>query len=137
MNNSKLLAFILASSLPVTLWPLAGLGFAISRSEANFNFAIASILIPLLFGTFHAIYVSLELPRSRKSYFFIGAVLGLLMASIGTFIANIPETVYGLTDNRKYLALLGGPLFYASIWGIVLWPLEQMIFNISKNDNNG
>ena len=129
MKNSKLIAFVIASSLPVTIWPLAGLGIAAHRSGASFDFAIASIVIPLLFGSFHALSKALGLPRSRKAYLFIGATLGLLMASIGTFIAHIPETVYGLNDNRKYLALLGGPLFYGAVWGFVLWPLENKILN--------
>ena len=129
MSNSKLRAFIIASSLPVTIWPLVGLGIAVTRSGADFNFAIAAVLIPLLFGTFHAISIALGLPNSRKAYLIVGALLGLVMSSIGTFGANIPETVYGLTDNRKYLALLGGPLFYAFVWGLVLWPLEKMALN--------
>jgi len=129
MKSSKLIAFVVASSLPVTIWPLAGLGLAAHRSGADFDFAIASIVIPLLFGSFHALSTTLALPRSRKAYFCVGAVLGLLMASIGTFIAHIPETVYGLYDNRKYLALLGGPLFYGAVWGFVLWPLENKILN--------
>ena len=137
MNNSKLLAFIVASSLPVTVWPLAGLGIAAQRSGADFDFAIAAIVIPLLFGSFHALSTAIGLPGSRKAYFLVGALLGLVMASIGTFIAHIPETVYGLTDNRKYLALIGGPLFYAAVWGIVLWPLQQMIINVmQKNDDS-
>ena len=126
MNKSKLLGFIVASSLPITFWPLAGLGIAAHRADADFNFAIAAIVIPLLFGMFHALSIALNLPNSRKAYFVVGALLGLVMASIGTFIAHVPETVYGLTDNRKYLALLGGPLFYGAIWGFALWPLERI-----------
>jgi len=126
MSNSKLRAFIIASSLPVTIWPLAGLGIAVTRSGADFNFAIAAVLIPLMFGLFHAISIALGLPASRKAYLCVGALLGLVMSSVGTFGANVPETVYGFTDNRKYLALLGGPIFYAMVWGFVLWPLEKM-----------
>lgn len=127
MSNSKLCAFIVASSLPVTIWPLAGLGLAVTRSGADFNFVIAAVLIPLMFGIFHAISIAFGLPNSRKAYLCVGAILGLVMASIGTFAANVPETVYGLTDNRKYLALLGGPLFYAFVWGFILWPLEKKL----------
>ncbi len=127
MSRSPVVAFIVASSLPVTLWPLAGLAIAAHRSNSTFDFSIAAILVPLLFGAFHAASVALKLPSSRKAYFLIGAGLGLLMASIGTFIAHVPETVYGLTGTRRYLALLGGPLFYSAVWGLALWPIERYL----------
>jgi len=127
MRRSPIIAFIVASSLPLTLWPLAGLAIAAHRSNSTFDFSIAAILVPFLFGTFHAISVAINLPSSRKAYFLVGAGLGLLMASIGTFLAHVPETVYGLTGARRYLALLGGPLFYSAVWGLVLWPVEQHV----------
>lgn len=127
MLKSSLVSFVIASSLPVTLWPLGGLALAAHRSGAEFNFSIAAILIPLLFGLFHAVSTALGLPRNRRAYLLAGAALGLLMASIGTFIAHVPETVYGLTGSKKYLALLGGPLFYGAVWGFILWPVEDFI----------
>lgn len=125
MAKTPLLAFVIASSLPVTFWPLAGLGISAHRANADFDFSIAAITVPLLFGAFHAVSVIAGLPNSRKAYFIVGAALGLMMASIGTFIAHVPETVYGLTGARRYLALLGGPLFYSAVWGLALWPVEQ------------
>ena len=130
MINTRLGGFVIASSLPISIWPLLGLGVAANRAGADFSFAIAAIAIPLLFGVFHVLTTALGLPNSRKAYLFAGAFLGLIMASIGTFIANIPETIYGLTGCKQYLALLGGPLFYAAVWGGVLWPLQNLVVNI-------
>ena len=133
MSKSPLVSFVIASSLPVTFLPLAGLGIAAYRANSDFDFSIAAIMVPLLFGAFHAVSVLAGLPNSRKAYFIWGAVLGLVMASIGTFVANLPETVYGLTGSRKYLALLGGPIFYGAVWGLVLWPVEKYV--IERIDN--
>ena len=41
---------------------------------------------------------------------------GLVSASTGTFILNIPEIVYGLHGNSRYLALLGGAIFYGVVF---------------------
>ena len=127
MSRSPMIAFVIASSLPVTFWPLAGLGIAAARSNASFDFSIAAITVPLLFGAFHAVSCFLGLPGTRKAYFVVGALLGLVMASIGTFVAHVPETVYGLTGGKQYLALLGGPIFYSIVWGLVLWPVEKFV----------
>ena len=127
MSRSPMIAFVIASSLPVTFWPLAGLGIAAARSNASFDFSIAAITVPLLFGAFHAVSCFLGLPGTRKAYFVVGALLGLVMASIGTFVAHVPETVYGLSGGKQYLALLGGPIFYCLVWGLVLWPVEKFV----------
>lgn len=127
MQNAPVTSFVIASSLPITLWPLGGLAVSAHRSGADFDFSIAAIVIPLLFGTFHVICRARGLPQSRKAYLLAGAGLGLVMASIGTFVANVPETVYGLVGNTRYLALLGGPIFYGAVWGLVLWPVEQYV----------
>ena len=108
MSRSPMIAFVIASSLPVTFWPLAGLGIAAARSNASFDFSIAAITVPLLFGAFHAVSCFLGLPGTRKAYFVVGALLGLVMASIGTFVAHVPETVYGclaVSSTSRYLVV--------------------------------
>lgn len=131
MKKTPLTTFIVASSLPVTLWPLAGLAIATNRSGAEFDFSVAAIVIPLVFGLYHMITVRLFQLNSRKRFLVAGALLGLLLSSLGTLILNIPETVYGLSGPSQYLALIGGPIFYGAIWYLVLWPLEQKFFSAS------
>jgi hypothetical protein len=52
----------------------------------------------------------------------IGAVMGIVIASVGTFLYNIPDIVYGLQGINRYLALLGGAVFYGLVWALpVRW----------------
>lgn len=133
MKKTPLMAFVVASSLPVTIWPLLGLAIATKRSGAVFDFSVAAILVPLIFGLYHLV-TGLWL-TNRKTYLLAGAVLGLMLSSLGTFMLNIPETIYGLTGKRQYLALIGGPVFYGAIWYFVLWPIENRVFPRSDSQS--
>ncbi len=125
MRSNIVLNFVVASSLPVTVWPLLGLAIAVHRNGATFDFSIAAILLPLMFGIYHVLTKYLGMAVSRTGAFITGALLGLILSATGTFILNLPETVYGLTGPMKYLALVGGPIYYSLVWGVVLWPLEK------------
>ena len=59
-----------------------------------------------------------------------GAIMGFVSASTGTFIFNIPEIVYGLKGDSRYLALLGGPLFYGLVWA---FPVRLMNRLFARN----
>ncbi len=127
MKRSPLAAFVVASSLPVTVWPLLGLAIAAHRNYADFDFSITAIAIPMIFGLYHGAYVYLGFSNSRKAMLVGGAILGLILASMGTFIFDVPRQVYGLEGNARYLALAGGPLFYGAVWGLVLFWLESRL----------
>ena len=58
--------------------------------------------------------------------FFAGAVLGIGLSNIGTFILNLPELIYGLHGSSRYIALLIAPIFYGSIWAFIVYPLEKL-----------
>ncbi len=45
---------------------------------------------------------------------------------MGTFIYNIPEIVYGLQGNERYLALVVGPIFYGLVWALVVRWLNEL-----------
>ena len=129
MKKTPLTAFVVASSLPVSVWPLAGLAIATHRSGAAFDFSVAAIAIPLMFGVYHMVSGLLFSIDSRNKFLIAGALLGLMLSSLGTLVLNIPQTVYGLSGPSQYLALVGGPIFYGAIWYLVLWPLEIKIFS--------
>ena len=63
--------------------------------------------------------------------FAIGAVMGLISASTGTFVYNVPEIVYGLKGNDRYLALLLGPIFYGGVWAVAMRWLNEL-FTLQK-----
>jgi len=128
LKQNALTSFIVGSSIPVVIWPLFGLAVAARRSGADLDFSMVGIFMPLIFGSFNSITYAIGFNRTRKTMFLSGAVLGLMLASLGTFILHIPETVYGLVGNQKYIMLLAGPIFYGSVWSFVLHTLEKKIY---------
>jgi len=116
--------FIIGSSLPATIWPLAGLGFESRHlSAGTLNWLLIGLFFPALFGLTNAITVILPGRKGWAEMLGIGAVMGLVSAATGTFILNIPEIVYGLHGNSRYLALLGGAIFYGLVW---VFPVRWM-----------
>jgi len=115
--------FIIGSSLPATIWPLAGLGFESRHlSAGTLNWLLIGLFFPALFGLTNAITVILPGRKGWVEMLGIGAIMGLVSAATGTFILNIPEIVYGLHGNSRYLALLGGAIFYGLVWAFpVRW----------------
>lgn len=121
-----LCGFIIGSSLPATIWPLAGLGFS-SRElpVGTLDWLLIGLFFPVLFGLTNALTAILPGRQGWARMLGIGAVMGFVSASIGTFLLNIPEIVYELHGNRRYLALLGGPVFYGLVWAFpVRWMNE-------------
>ena len=118
--------FIIGSSLPVTVWPLVGLGFESRHLPVGtLNWLLIGLFFPALFGLTNALTVILSGHKGLAQMLGIGAVMGLVSASMGTFLLNIPEIVYGLHGNARYLALLGGAIFYGLIWAFpVRWMNE-------------
>jgi hypothetical protein len=133
MMRRALCGFIIGSSVLATIWPLAGLGFE-SRllPVGTLNWLLIGLFFPLLFGLTNALTVSLPGQQSWPRMLGIGAVMGFVSASVGTFTLNIPEVVYELHGNRRYLALLGGPIFYGLVW---VFPVRWMnkLFALDSN----
>ena len=80
-----------------------------------------------MFGSANYVTSKLPLARSRKNLFLLGLGIGLLMAITGS-IFNFPERVYGLQGGAGYLVLVGGPIFYALVWGLALYEVEKRMF---------
>ena len=128
MKQNAFTSFIVASSIPVVIWPLFGLAMAARRSGADLDFSMVGIFMPLIFGTFNSITFAIGFTRTRKTMFLSGAALGLILASLGVFILHVPERVYGLVGNQIYIMLIAGPVFYGSVWSFVLHTLEKKIY---------
>ena len=126
--------FIIGSSLPATIWPLAGLGFA-SRDlpVETLDWFFIGFFFPVLFGVTNAVTAILPGRMGWAQMLGIGAIMGLVSASTGTFIFDIPETVYGLHGNRRYLALLGGAAFYGLVWAIPVRWMNERFFSDLKD----
>ena len=51
---------------------------------------------------------------------------GLISASTGTFIYNIPEIVYGLEGSERCFALVLARFFYGVVWAVVVRRLNDL-----------
>lgn len=119
--------FILGSSLLATIWPLAGLGFkSKDLPTGTLNWLMIGLFFPILFGLVNAITVTLSGRKSWLIMLGIGALMGLISASVGTFLLNIPEIVYGLKGNSRYIALPGGAIFYGLVWAFPMRWINQL-----------
>ena len=122
--KSRLKYFVIASSLPATVWPILGLIISNTREGGDLDFMYISLTVPLLFGCCNLISSLVKFERNSRNMLLTGLLIGLVMASFGSY-SNIPERVYGLTGNMSYLVLIGGPIFYSLIWRFVVHPLEK------------
>ena len=116
--------FVIASSLPATLWPLLGLAVSNTRAGGDLDFMYVGLIVPLLFGLCNSISSFVKFERNKRNMLLTGLLIGLVMASVGSYF-GIPERVYGLTGNIRFLVLIGGPIFYGMVWRFVVYPLEQ------------
>ena len=122
--------FIIGSSLPATIWPLAGLGFASRHLPVGtLNWLLIGIFFPVLFGLTNVLTATHPACKGWARMLGIGAVMGLVSASVGTFLLNIPEIVYDLHGNRRYLALPGGAVFYGLVWAFPVRWLNELFPN--------
>ena len=122
--------FIIGTSLPATIWPLAGLGFASRHLPVGtLNWLLIGIFFPVLFGLTNVLTATHPACKGWARMLGIGAVMGLVSASVGTFLLNIPEIVYDLHGNRRYLALPGGAVFYGLVWAFPVRWLNELFPN--------
>lgn len=131
MTKSLFAAFAIASAIPVTVWPLAGLAIASYRSGSDLDFSVVAIALPVMFGLYNAATVRIGMRRTLINMLLAGALLGLVLASIGSYL-GIPQRVYQFSEETKWLVLIGGPVFYALVWGFALLPLERLILGNSQ-----
>lgn len=130
MKKSIFIAFVIASAIPVTVWPLAGLAIASARANSDLDFSLVAIILPVLFGLYNAATVLTGMRRTRLTMLLAGALLGLVLASIGSYL-GIPQRVYGFSEESSWLVLIGGPIFYGLVWAFALLPLERLVYGQS------
>lgn len=122
--KSGLKYFVIASSLPATIWPILGLAISNARRGGDLDFLYVTFLVPFLFGFFNLITSFIKFDRNKINMLITGLILGLVMASVGTY-SGIPQKVYGLTGAMSLIVFIGGPIFYGAVWCFVVHPLEK------------
>ena len=129
--KNQIKIFIIASSLPATILALGGLAIGIHKNGSVVNFAFLWISVSIIFGMFNVLTKIIRLPRNFLFMFLAGAVLGLGLSSVGTFVLNLPELVYGMHGIERYKAILIAPFFYGFIWAAIVYPMEKL-FGVEK-----
>lgn len=123
----SLRALTVGSSLVVTIFPLAGMFIASRHLPLDVvDWRSVFLGITLSFGVANVITLRVLNATTRLRFGVCGALLGLALASVGTFVSNIPELIYGLEGSARYIALLGGPVFYGAVWAFVMYPVDSL-----------
>lgn len=121
-------AFVVGSSLAVTVFPLAGLVIA-SRDKGldALDWRLVFFIFPIVFGLTNLLTVGPLRRKTRSGFAVVGAVLGVALSNTGTFVFDIPRIVYGLEGDARYMALIVGPIFYALVWALVMYPIDRSL----------
>jgi len=85
------------------------------------------LVLPLVFGLANVLTTRVIKRPTTVTMFLVGALLGLGLASTGTFLLDIPRSVYHLEGAHRYVALLLGPVFYGLIWAFPLRFLNNLM----------
>ena len=131
--KSHFIYFALGSSICISIFPIIGLGLASAKQEnSNIDWQVVTIVFPFLLGTFNVFTNWILAEQTIKKMALAGATLGLALSSLGLFVLNYPERVYGLEGNLQYLALIGGPIFYGLLWA---FPMRWLNNSVKLNEN--
>jgi len=128
-----LLAFLIGSSLPVTIFSLSYIGIANLKFKGIDNYEYMAIYVPLFYGIFNIISVILSRRYQEMKYlvvlfpFIVGGIQGLLFSSVGRFIMrNLPIKNFGFTEKNVDMVHLYAFLYYAAIHGIFITFINKL-----------
>ncbi len=86
--------------------------------------------IPIIWGVWNILYFSsfskIIPGNSTIKLLITGAVLGLLVATYGVFVVDIPQLV-GFSKSLTYFPLIAVPLIYALFWLFIVNPLNHLL----------
>ncbi len=120
------MSFAVGSSMVVNIFPLGALALASRDKPLDIlDWRAVFIVIPIAFGIANLLTVGPLRRTTRAGFAMVGAALGVVLSMTGTFLFNVPELVYGLGGNSRYLALVLGPILYGLIWAVVLYPVDR------------
>ncbi len=121
-------AFVVGASYPMIVSTMLYIGLAsIKRPEAlTFPYVVLA-LIPV-FGVVNMLAVAMGISQSYGWMALLGAVFGLLLSLVGTFLADAPRKLFGWTGIERYRGIMVAPFLYAAIWGLMGTSLNRLMF---------
>ena len=125
-------AFIAGLAFPATLLPIVYSVFYVSglQSLRTYPLQFAPLFAPLIFGFWNVLYFMIGarcLGKNQNARLLAtGACLGFLLADIGVFGLKLPGLLFGWSDARQYLPLIGAPILYALIWRYIVKYLNEL-----------
>ncbi len=126
-------AFVVGSSLPATAITFSYLGSAHHRAGHPIeHYEVFPFMVPAIMGSMNAASVYTQ-RRYRtdplKTQLAFGALTGLIMSFIGHEGFGFPGKLFNIPDDRQWLVHLAGPVLYASIFGLILRPINREVFH--------
>lgn len=86
---------------------------------------------PWIFGIANMILVLLDKqwPKmtSHAKYWCAGITLGLILATFGIVVIDLPNILFGWTGVEQLLPYLFLPVVYGLIFTYIIWPLNRML----------
>lgn len=126
-------AFLVGSSIPATAITFAYLGTAQHRARHPVkDYEAIPFVVPLVIGSMNAVSVAVQ-QRYRtsplKTQLVFGAATGLVMSLVGRYGFSMPKLLFGLKPDKEWIVHLVAPVFYAAIFGAILYPLNKLVIN--------
>lgn len=124
-------AFIVGSSFLVLITPFTYLGFFYHLNQpADFSIEYVPIFLPIVFGLINALYFRFHdtfngIPINAR-YWLIGAIYGLGLSSYGTFVENLPLTLFKVPESLPYIMLPVAMCVYGCVWRYVMKNLNSL-----------
>lgn len=120
-------AFVSGTVVPTIIIPIAILAALRSGNEAVLQIPLLH-LIPVIWGLWNVFYLAVlknVLPKDENTQIAIaGALLGLLIALWGVFVAQIPGKLH--LEHLKWIPLIAAPVLYAILWRFIVKPLNRI-----------
>lgn len=125
-------AFLAGLAFPAVFLPFAFtlIYFSNNAILSETHFPLAVLYIPLLFGMANIIYQYTDsfcpLKGTKWRLWTNGAILGIIVASLGVFVWHVPEIVFGLDNDFKYFPFILLPIVYGIIFRYVVGYLNEL-----------
>lgn len=130
-----LLAFMIGSSLPATIFSLSYIGIANINFKGIDNFEYMAVYVPLFYGVFNVLSTGLSRHFKKIKYlpivipFLVGGMHGLIFSSMGRYLlGNLPVTNFRFKEGEEWQVHLYASMYYAAVYGVVISFVNKLYF---------